>query len=139
VGGGGALGGVVLGAGRSMAPPRAHGPPGPASLQRRRLLAQNWQGGAITICCHAAGASLLPLLRRCWRRRRAAWGAAPRAAAAPESKRALPPPPRYYSIFTLFMLVAFECTVVSQRVRNLKELRSLTTPKMALNVYRSGK
>jgi hypothetical protein len=45
----------------------------------------------------------------------------------------------YYSLFTLFMLVAFECTVVSQRVRNLTELRRLTTPKLALNVYRNGK
>lgn len=37
------------------------------------------------------------------------------------------------------MLVMFECTVVGQRLRNLRELRSLTTPKQALQVYRQGK
>lgn len=46
---------------------------------------------------------------------------------------------RYYSLFTLGMLVMFECTVVGQRLRNLRELRSLTTPKQALLVYRQGK
>ncbi|CAL8460618.1 g147 [Coccomyxa elongata] len=45
----------------------------------------------------------------------------------------------YYSLFTLGMLVMFECTVVGQRLRNLRELRSLTTPKQALQVYRQGK
>ena len=30
------------------------------------------------------------------------------------------------------MLVMFECTVVGQRLRNLRELRSLTVPKQAL-------
>ncbi len=37
------------------------------------------------------------------------------------------------------MLVMFECTVVGQRLRNLRELRSLTVPKQALQVYRQGK
>lgn len=46
---------------------------------------------------------------------------------------------RYYSIFTLGMLVMFECTVVVQRQRNLRELRSLQTPKQRLQVYRAGK
>ena len=41
---------------------------------------------------------------------------------------------RYYSLFTLGMLVMFECTVVGQRLRNLRELRSLTVPKQALQV-----
>lgn len=41
---------------------------------------------------------------------------------------------RYYSLFTLGMLVMFECTVVTQRLRNLKELRSLTTPKQPIQV-----
>jgi hypothetical protein len=34
------------------------------------------------------------------------------------------------------MLVTFECTLVSQRLRNLRELRSLQTPKQAAQVYR---
>ncbi len=42
----------------------------------------------------------------------------------------------YYSLFTLFMLVTFESTVVGQRLRNLKELRSLQTPKQPILVYR---
>ncbi|KAG2425295.1 hypothetical protein HXX76_013876 [Chlamydomonas incerta] len=45
----------------------------------------------------------------------------------------------YYSAFTLFMLVTFESTVVGQRLRNLKELRSLQTAKQPIFVYRSGK
>ena len=45
----------------------------------------------------------------------------------------------YYSLFTLFMLVSFECTVVGQRLRNLKELRGMQTPKQLVQVYRSGK
>ena len=46
---------------------------------------------------------------------------------------------RYYSLFTLGMLVMFECTVVTQRMRNLKELRSLQTPKQPIQAYRHGK
>lgn len=42
----------------------------------------------------------------------------------------------YYSAFTLFMLVTFESTVVGQRLRNLKELRSLQTAKQPIFVYR---
>lgn len=49
-----------------------------------------------------------------------------------------PPTARYYSIFTLFMLVMFECTVVGQRMRTLKELRSLQVPKQKLHAYRCG-
>ncbi|GAX79126.1 hypothetical protein CEUSTIGMA_g6566.t1 [Chlamydomonas eustigma] len=45
----------------------------------------------------------------------------------------------YYSLFTLFMLVSFECTIVNQRLRSLKELRSMQTPKQDVQVYRSGK
>ena len=33
----------------------------------------------------------------------------------------------------------FESTVVTQRLRNLKELRSLQNPKQAIMVYRQGK
>jgi hypothetical protein len=41
---------------------------------------------------------------------------------------------RYYSVFTLGMLVVFESTVVQQRLRNLREMRSLTAPKQRLMV-----
>eukprot|EP00803_Ostreobium_quekettii_P002740 evm.model.scf_1942.1 EVM.evm.TU.scf_1942.1 scf_1942:7847-15557(-) len=44
-----------------------------------------------------------------------------------------------YSMFTLFMLVVFECTVVAQRLKNLKELRNLQTAKQILLVMRYGK
>ena len=37
------------------------------------------------------------------------------------------------------MLVMFESTVVTQRLRNLKELRSLQNPKQPIMVYRQGK
>lgn len=37
------------------------------------------------------------------------------------------------------MLVMFECTVVMQRQKNLRELRALQTPKQRLHVYRGGK
>jgi cation-transporting ATPase 13A1 len=37
------------------------------------------------------------------------------------------------------MLVMFECTVVFQRQKNLRELRSLQTPKQRIHVYRGGK
>ena len=46
---------------------------------------------------------------------------------------------RYYSLFTLGMLVVFECTTVLQRIRSMRELRTLQTPKQALMVHRSGK
>lgn len=42
-------------------------------------------------------------------------------------------------MFTLFMLVTFECTVVQQRLRNLRELRTLQTPRQHIQVYRCGK
>lgn len=40
----------------------------------------------------------------------------------------------YYSLFTLFMLVTFESTVVFQRIRSLSELRALQTPKQHVQV-----
>ncbi|KIY66333.1 endoplasmic reticulum Ca-transporting P-type ATPase [Cylindrobasidium torrendii FP15055 ss-10] len=45
----------------------------------------------------------------------------------------------YYSLFTLFMLVMFECTVVWQRQRTLKEFRTMSVVPYPINVYRDGK
>ena len=45
----------------------------------------------------------------------------------------------YYSLFTLFMLVAFESTVVWQRQRTLTEFRGMSIKPYSLYVYRCGK
>ncbi|KAK7689523.1 hypothetical protein QCA50_007315 [Cerrena zonata] len=45
----------------------------------------------------------------------------------------------YYSLFTLFMLVVFECTVVWQRLRTLTEFRTMSVVPYAVNVKRDGK
>jgi manganese-transporting P-type ATPase len=45
----------------------------------------------------------------------------------------------YYSLFTLFMLVAFESTVVWQRQRTLNEFRGMSIKPYDLHVYRLGK
>lgn len=45
----------------------------------------------------------------------------------------------YYSLFTLFMLVMFECTVVWQRVRTLTEFRSMSIEPYPIQCYRDGK
>lgn len=45
----------------------------------------------------------------------------------------------YYSLFTLFMLVAFESTVVWQRQRTLTEFRGMSIKPYDMWVYRSGK
>ncbi|KAG6833024.1 hypothetical protein H0H87_012282 [Tephrocybe sp. NHM501043] len=45
----------------------------------------------------------------------------------------------YYSLFTLFMLVVFECTVVWQRVRTLTEFRTMSVAPYPINVYRNGR
>eukprot|EP00210_Caulerpa_lentillifera_P008560 g8165.t1 len=44
-----------------------------------------------------------------------------------------------YSVFTLFLLVFFECTVAGQRLRNLQHLRNLQSPGQLTNVFRKGK
>ncbi|KAJ1963048.1 putative cation-transporting ATPase 1 [Dispira parvispora] len=44
----------------------------------------------------------------------------------------------YYSLFTLLMLVVFESTVVFQRLRTLREFRSLSMPPYEILVYRNG-
>ncbi|KAJ7049439.1 hypothetical protein C8F01DRAFT_1069054 [Mycena amicta] len=45
----------------------------------------------------------------------------------------------YYSIFTLFMLVMFECTVVWQRVRTLTEFRTMSVQPYPIQCYRDKK
>ncbi|KAL7273802.1 putative cation-transporting ATPase 1, partial [Rhizina undulata] len=45
----------------------------------------------------------------------------------------------YYSLFTLFMLVAFESTVVWQRQRTLNEFRGMSIKPYPIWVYRCGK
>lgn len=45
----------------------------------------------------------------------------------------------YYSLFTLFMLIVFECTVVFQRLRTLNEFRTMSIKPFQIRVFRSGK
>lgn len=45
----------------------------------------------------------------------------------------------YYSLFTLFMLVTFESTVVWQRQKTMMEFRGMGIQAFAINAYRSGK
>ncbi|KAI0045926.1 endoplasmic reticulum Ca-transporting P-type ATPase [Auriscalpium vulgare] len=45
----------------------------------------------------------------------------------------------YYSLFTLFMLVVFECTVVWQRLRTLTEFRTMSVVPFPIQVLRDNK
>ncbi|KAF8590671.1 endoplasmic reticulum Ca-transporting P-type ATPase [Ramaria rubella] len=45
----------------------------------------------------------------------------------------------YFSLFTLFMLVVFECTVVFQRVRTLTEFRTMAVAPFPIQCRRDGK
>ncbi|KAI0644110.1 endoplasmic reticulum Ca-transporting P-type ATPase [Trametes meyenii] len=45
----------------------------------------------------------------------------------------------YYSLFTLFMLIVFECTVVWQRQRTLTEFRTMSIAPYPVHVLRNGK
>ncbi|KAI0746432.1 endoplasmic reticulum Ca-transporting P-type ATPase [Daedaleopsis nitida] len=44
----------------------------------------------------------------------------------------------YYSLFTLFMLIVFECTVVWQRLRTLTEFRTMSITPYPVYVNRNG-
>jgi manganese-transporting P-type ATPase len=45
----------------------------------------------------------------------------------------------YYSVFTLFMLVIFESTVVQQRLKTLREFRGMSVPAVEMFVLRDSK